>query len=122
MLDESWLVIGQVRCHVCRRDVVAVKVVVVGGNISLGFGLVPWIPSSQLIQQSKCKNEQGKVREEGNWVESLLGGRTGFLGGSTNRAELGRDVALERGSRSKRKPAQEATRKRIKSRGAGVIR
>lgn len=37
------------------------------------------------------------MREEGNWVESLLGGRTGFLGGSTNRAELGRDVALERG-------------------------
>lgn len=102
-MNESWLVVGEVRCgYVCRRDAVAVVVeveVVVEGRFSLGFGSAPSVPSSQLIRwwsnagmsMARC------VREEGNWVESLLGGRTRFLGGSTNRAELGRDVALERG-------------------------
>lgn len=47
---------------------------------------------------------------------SLLGGRTGFLGGSTNRAELGRDVALERGSSRSESPGGDKEKDKIERR------
>jgi hypothetical protein len=110
MLDESWLVIGEVRwlrlssrcCRRrgrrCRRQYLA------------RYRFRPLDSKLSVDTTVECKNEQGKVREEGNWVESLLGGRTGFLGGSTNRAELGRDVALERGSSRSESPGGDKER------------
>lgn len=75
MLDESWLVIGQVRMATFVVEMfVAVEVVVVQGNISLGFGSDLSIPSSQLIRQSNARMSKARCerREIGS---SLSAGR-----------------------------------------------